>query len=312
MSRSGIAAQIGWASESPFGTYAAPDRFVPLISETLSKDVARLESDAIRAGRFVLDDDDWAAGDVTVGGGIELELYAHTIGELLEHLFGQVSTTGSGPFTHTFTPATTFGKSLTVQVGRPGVGGTVHPFSYTGVKVASAELSCQVGQFARLNLDVVGEDETTGESLASVSYNAAIKPLRFTQATVSLAGSPFSVRSANLTIANAMDTDRRFLGTDTIAEPIDNELREITGELDAEFTDLTAYDRFINGTQAALVLTFSDGTNSLAVTLNVRFDGTTPNVGGRGIVRQPLPFKAVGSTDAAAITAVLINTDATA
>ena len=45
--------------------------------------------------------------------------------------------------------------------------------------------------------------------------------------------------------------------------------------------------------------------------LNVRFDGDTPNVNGRGIIEQPIKFKCLSTNDAAAITVTLVNTDST-
>lgn len=313
MSRSGISAQLGFAEETTWGTVVTPDRFLPLVSESLSNEIERLESEAIVAGRLTLDADGWAPGGKSASGDLNLELYNAGIGLLLEHALGAVETTGTDPYTHEFTPALLFGKGLTVQIGRPGVAGTVHPFTYSGCKVASWELTAEVGSFARLTLSLVGKEETTAtEALAEVSYPAGLKPFRFTHGTLSLGGSAFKVKGATISGENALDTDRRFLGTDVIDEPIDNGLRTYGGNLTAEFTDLTAYNRFVNGTTAALELAFTNGTETLTVAMGaVRFDGTTPQVGGREVLELPLPFKSVAASDAAALTITVVNGDAT-
>jgi hypothetical protein len=75
---------------------------------------------------------------------------------------------------------------------------------------------------------------------------------------------------------------------------------------------LTALNRFINGTEAALVLTFNAGASAQTTfTMNVRFDGEDPDLGAE-LLEQPLSFKAVSSTsDAAALTVAVVNADAT-
>ncbi len=107
-------------------------------------------------------------------------------------------------------------------------------------------------------------------------------------------------------------SERFFICQDTTEEPLETGLRSYTGTVSADFEDLTAYNRFVNGTEAALVLTCTAGSNTLVATCNVRFDGKTPNVGDRGVIEQSLPFVCLGSTDAAAITVVITNSDATA
>jgi hypothetical protein len=46
--------------------------------------------------------------------------------------------------------------------------------------------------------------------------------------------------------------------------------------------------------------------------MNVRYDGSISEVGGRGITELSVPFKCTASsTDASAITAVMVNSDST-
>ena len=102
--KSGLAAQLGVKAETTWGTFVAPTRFYPLISESLTEEIDRLESEGIVTGLRVLNTAQWAAGNVDVGGDIETELYQQGMGALLTACFGAVSTSGSGPYTHTFTP----------------------------------------------------------------------------------------------------------------------------------------------------------------------------------------------------------------
>jgi hypothetical protein len=309
--QSGLAAQIGYGTESTYGTAVTVDRFYPLVSESITQEIERLESAGIIAGRRVLDSNQWAAGNITISGSVEHELYDRQCGLLFRHMFGGVATSGAGPYTHTFTPGDLTNDHLTIQVGRPDVGGTVRPFTYAGCKITSWELACSVGEIATLGLEIVGKSETTATALATAAYSATALPVTFVHGAVTIGGSAVAVSEATLKGDNGYNTDRRFLNDQTIKEPLEAGLRTYDGELSAEFESLTQYNRFVNGTTAALVLTFTVGSNTLTVTTNVRFDGATPTVGGPDIVGQPIPFKCIGSTDAAAITAVYVTGDAT-
>lgn len=312
---SGIAGQLGLAAESTYGTFVAPARWFEFTEETLELDRERIESQGIRAGRRVLHR--WAQGIQRVNGDITMELAAQGFGIIFQHIFGGLVTTGSNPYTHTCTPGDLAGKSLSIQVGRPDIGGTVRAFSYLGCKIATAEIAAAVNEYAMLTLGIYGAHEDTGQSLGTASYPATLSPFVFTHGSVTLAGSGFDVKEFSLAIDNGLATDRHFIrGTtpERPKEPLEQARRSYTGQLLGDFTDLTAYNRFVNGTEAALVLAFNAGASAqLTITTNVRYDGETPKNGGEELLEQPLPFKALsGTSDAAAITAVLINADATA
>jgi hypothetical protein len=381
MGRTGIDAQIGYALETTVGTPETVTAFLPLVSETLGQELARLESAGIIAGRRVLASQQWNGGDITVSGSVQHELYNRGLGKLFTAMFGAVTTTGAGPYTHTFTPGDLTGDALTVQVGRPAVNNTTFPFTYAGMKVSSWEIACAAGEIATLGMDLVGSREidyrlvtdgvttsgsaaitsasaafnasdvgnpisgtgipagatilsvqsataatlsanasasgtsisfTLGIALAAASYPTAIKPLKINHAAVTIGGVSVAAKSLTISGNNGLDDARRFLGNQRISEPLEANLREYTGTIELEFTDLTQYRRFVTGSEAALVASFTSGTDSVTITTNVRVDGSTPQVGGREILMQSLPFKCVASgADSSAITAVLVNSDST-
>src|SRR5262249_27154989 len=155
----------------------------------------------------------------------------------------------------TFTPGDLAGKSLTMQIGRPSQDGTVRAFTYKGVKVAKWELSVSVDSLAKLKLTTLGQDEDTTIGLAAATAPTGIAPFVFTQGTLSLAGSAADVKDFKLSGDN-MVNDRFKLGTALRKEPLEAGRREYVGEVTAYFVDFTAYNRFVNGTEAALVLDF--------------------------------------------------------
>lgn len=311
---SGLAGQLGFAAESTYGTFVAPTRYLELTSSNVKFERERIESNGIRAGRRVLHR--WTPGVQRVAGDVEFELAPQGFALLWSHILGGVSTSGSNPYTHTITPGDLAGKSLSLQIGKPDIGGVVRPFTYLGCKVTAAELSASVNEYATMSVSFYGNHLDTAQTLGTATYPTGLTPFDFTKGSVSLAGSGFDVKEITVSIDNGLAVDRHFIRSTTperSKEPLESTRREITGSMTADFTDLTALNRFINGTEAALVLTFNAGAAAqTTITMNVRFDGEDPDLGSE-LLEQPLQFKAVSSTsDAAAITVAVVNADAAA
>ena len=381
--KSGLAAQAGFVTETTVGVAKTPTLFLPFVDESIELEKERLESEAIFAGRRVLDSDQWNGGPNTVGGDVSLELTNRGLGVLFKHAFGGVATTGSGPYTHTFTPGDLSGVSLTAQIGVPSVAGTVQPKTASGCKIASWDLgfasdeiatwaATLVGQKLQIGSRSVADGVTTngdatvttstgaltaadvgksvsgtgiptgayilsinsstsfelsanatadgtgvaiviGLALASATLPTDIKPLKFNHGYITVGGSEVKVKSGNISGDNGLADDRRFIGDQNIAEPLEADLRTYEGELVLEFTDLTQWNRYVAGDEFDIVLAFTSGADSVTITAHARYDGGTPSVGGREIVEQSLPFKVIGDgSDADAITAVLVNSDSSA
>lgn len=307
-----FAGQVGFKTESTYGSAVTVDLFHPgLLSESIQLEVERINSQGIRAGRRV--NHAWVEGRQTVSGNVEVELWDEPAATLLNHMFGTINTTGSGPYTHTASPGDLSSKSFTLGFGRPDLAGTVQSFVYAGCKIGQWELSCAVGEIPTLSLDVTAQSEATGGSLASASYPTAA-PFVFTQASVSTGGTEnTTVNSVTLSGNNGLRADRHRLNSAQINEQIEQSVREYTGTIEADFEDLTEYNRFVNGDEFALVLDFDNQTDSLTITMNVRYDGQTPTLpGGGGTLMQTLPFFVTsGTSDSDGIEAVLVNAEST-
>lgn len=368
--RSGLASSVGFGDETTWGTAVTPTVWVPLVDESISQEIDRLESDAIISGARVLRSQQWEPGAVTAGGDLGFEVNDKSKGLLLKHMFGGTGTTGP------FTPADLSGLGLTVQVGVPDVDtGTVRPKTLAGAKVASWEIGLAAEQIATLGLSVVGRfvighrtvsdgvttngsaaissatagfsaDDvnkpisgtgipagatiasvqsataatlsanatatgasvafTIGLALTTPTYAASIMPMSFVGGSVTLAGATFKVREITIAGDNGIQTDRRYAGQSAVDEPLEEGLREYSGTIETEYWSDVAYRRFLEGTETALVCRIARGTRSIEITMNARYDGTTPQVGGRGRVGQTLPFKCVGaSADSGAISAAI-------
>lgn len=185
------------------------------------------------------------------------------------------------------------------------------PISGTGIPAAATILSwtsaTEVELSANASASGTGVTFTIGMALTSPSYTSGIAPMKFVSSSVSIGGVAYKTKSVSLSGDNGLDTGRFFGGQRWRDEPLEADLRRYEGTIDSEFFGTAAYNRFVGGAEAAVVLAFARGSRSLTFTLNVRFDGTTPQVEGRGIVQQSLPFVVVGTTtDALGISAALV------
>jgi hypothetical protein len=328
--RSGLAAQLGLAESSTFGTYQTPTRFLEFNEESLEYQIERVESPGLRAGNRVLRTDRYAPGQKRVEGSLTLEPATKGFGLVLKHALGATSiTTPSGATNarlHTHTLGDIFGTSLTVQVGRPDVSGTVQPFTYLGCRVDTLSLSSSVDELLVAEVGLVGQDETRSQSLATATYPttgsaAAYEQFYWTQGVISIAGSAVGVvTDFEIELNNNLKSDRYFLGGATMSEPILAGMTEITGTVTVEFLNLTAYERFVNNTQVALTAKWTAATAIESSTFpyievnipKVRFDGpANPQVGGPDVITHELPFKALFDGTNGPITVDYMTSDTT-
>ena len=305
--RSGLATQWGMAAESAHATYTTPTRFLETTEDGIALSIERIESAALRSTNRVLRSDRWVAGAKSVAGPTGFEVADRGFGLPFKHMLGAVAITTPGGGTlsrdHTHTLGDMAGLSATVQVGRPDVGGTVRPFSYVGCKVASWQISNSPNGLLLLQLDWDGVDETTAQALATASYPASQGLLSYVGGLITLAGSAFDVIDVTLTGNNGLDVGRHQIRQSQLKkEQHAAAMVDLGGSLTADFTDLTAYNRFVNGTVASLSLLWEGATiegalkyGVLVTYAAVRFDGDTPRVQGAEILTQSLPFKVLNN-----------------
>jgi hypothetical protein len=318
-----IAHQLGFAEESVYGTAVTPTRFLEFTTESLELRHNIAASSGIRSGRRY----GGSGRRITredAGGAVTFEVPRSGFGVFLEYLLGGVSSVNTigTVWTHTFTPATLLGKSLTLQKGVEKADGTVQAFTYPGTKVLAIDFSNDQDGLLMATVEFDAREEETATALASASYTT---PVVFTYAEGSLEvddAVKANVRSlGSLRIQNNFNVERFFLGSGGLkSEPINTPFDSITGRLDVEFQNLTDfYALFAADTEAKLELIYTgaviEGAHNyqLAITVNnVRFEGETPKVTGPALVYQNIPF--VGLDDpvaGAAISVVYKTTDTT-
>jgi len=340
--RSGLDAQVGFKNETTFGTGVTVDHFIEFDNEDFQYVPTWLEGEGLRAGRKYKRDSRVGVSRKDVNGKLDFKAANKGMGLLFKHMLGSTATATQIGVTTAYRqihiPGDQFGKSLTVQVGRPEPStGTVRPFAYTGCKVTQWEFSVSDGDHAKFSLTFDGRDEDTATGLASATYAASMNLFNFSQATLKLGGtastggSPSKITIASgVTVAaiinsitirgeNPMASERYGLGNAGLkAEQIENDYPTITGSLDAEFAKTELYDVFKATTSVALQLDFSFGDAGGAnpyllsfVAPKIKLKTAPPSVDGPGIVRMNTEFEVYDDETNAPFQIEYVSTDTT-
>jgi hypothetical protein len=189
------------------------------------------------------------------------------------------------------------------------------PVSGTNISAGAVIASINSATSAVISIAATGTGSSgtlnLGTAAGTPSFTAS-RSFAFQRGSVSLAGAAAArVKSATVSGDNGLDAERLFIGQQWHDEALEgDDRRTVDGSLELEFADLAHYDRYRRAAEMALVLAFRSGTDTATMTMNVRLDGETPKVGGRGVITQNLPFKAVRSSgDSSALQVVLVNGD---
>lgn len=322
--RSGLGAQLGVRKEETYGTYKAPNRFIPLNTESLSMPKEFVRSKGLRAGRLAQAQTLHRGTTRSVGGDIAFELFDQGMGALFDLLHGEVVTptkiaeTAAYKQLHKVGLVSPYGKSATVQVGRPDTGGTVRPFSYLGCKALSMKISIEASGIATVTMSLDGQDEVTGEALAAATYDTDTLPFTFQQMEVLVGGAPIgNVRSITLDISVPQNTGRYHLGNSgKKSEPIANELVAITANGTLEFASLADHERYKNEEVVKLALKATGGVIAGANKFAANFTlpaakqvSSSPQVQGPDVLTTDVSFEGLDNGTEAPLEVELVSTD---
>ncbi|MCA1569786.1 MAG: hypothetical protein LC798_05575 [Chloroflexi bacterium] len=223
------------------------------------------------------------------------------------------ATTSGSPTVTSATAAFTAGDLF-----QPISGAGIPANSYIGVvnSATSVGLSSSKTTNTPVNATATatGVTITIGRALAAASYAATLAPFTFLDASVSAGGVVVaSAKGVNLRASKGLKTDRHKLGSRYINEQREVDKWEFTGSISAEFESPAMVRHAASAAQLAFVLAFSNGVDSLTVTSNIQVTGDVPSLDSHGLQDQTINFE-VGhaTTDASAITAVLVNADVAA
>jgi hypothetical protein len=309
---SGIFGTYGFKTETSVGAAITVDTFIPILRAGFQVEQELLQSQGITGRNFA---GCIKPGRRTISGSFETELFGVGIANMLYHMFGEVSSTGTGPtYIHTYTAGNLNDLSFTAEEAIPNDAGTTFGFKYPGCKYTDWEMTAQVGQFVRVAGNISAQSVTVGDTPAVASY-AESCPFTFIEASVSVNDSVVAeAESFSLSMNNALRTDSHRLGSPNIRNQSHNAFRTVTGEIEMQFTDLTMTNLFLDSDDVKVQITLDNDSDTLVITLpTVKFNGSLPELAGPDVVRQTIGFQAYNETDDGdVIAAVLTNTESTA
>lgn len=314
---SGLGATWGLAQEGTVGTFQAPTRWLPFLSDKVKGSKKTVQSQALHGGLYELGSRRRLVFHEAKGA-IELDVQDRQLGLILKNMLGgtplvtQIGSTAAWIQTHT--PGDLQGLSLSFQSGRPAVNGTITPFSYNGCKVTDWELSVAAAAIAKLAVTVDGWDESVSQTYTAPSFITS-HPLAWVDATLLLGGTATTtagittvasgvaplgtVKSVSIKGQNVVATDRQQIGSLVKREQLANNFRKYSGSIQVEFANLTdMYNAYYADTPLTLQLNMvgplipTSATNaSLNVVIpQIYFNGEPPETDGPGILEVTVPF----------------------
>lgn len=323
--RSGVAAQLGVAAETVYGTFVAPVTFYPFTSEDLKLEKEYIRTAGLRAGQLAQSGLLHVATTRTAEGSIEMDFLTKGMGKLLNLLHGntvtpaQIAATTAYTQTHNIGLTDPFGKSITIQVGRPDVSGTVRAFSYLGCKLQSATFALERGGVLTSEWMFDCRDEDTGQSLGVATYAAGAIPFAFQGGSIELDDVALTdcIRSATVEIEIPQETERFCISSSSVKkEPIQNGLVGISMTFEAEFASLVQHAAFTAATRRKVELLNSTGDAGGGNPFQANFvaaqtvtTGAGPVVEGPDVLTQELTCEVVSNGTDAPLSVIYVSSD---
>lgn len=322
--RSGLGAQLGLRKEAAYGTFLAPNRFLPFTSESLALNKEYVRSRGLRGGRMAQAQNLHKATTRSGAGNIVLELLDQGMGLIFDLFHGNAVTPAQVAATIAYTQQHQIGltppydKSATVQIGRPDTGGTVRPFSYPGSKGVSLEISIEASGIATMTLTLDSQDETTAQALAVATYDADALPFSFDQMAVNFGGAAAAnVRAITISLNVPQAVNRYHLNSTGVKDqPIANDIVEVGANATLEFQSMADHDRFKNESVVEVKLTATGALIVAGHNMEAKFTlpaakqtSSGPTVGGPDIITTQVNFEGLDNGTDAPFVVDLKSTD---
>lgn len=303
----GSRVQLALAYEASYGVAPASGyRYLPFATGNLGAEQELLPSELLGYGR------DPAAplrDALNADGEIVIPMDVEALGFWLKALFGQPTTTGTTPKTHTFQSGAATLPSMAIEMQMP----EIPRFAmYTGVMADRFNWSMQRSGLLTATVGLVARNETlAGASAAGTPTGIALQRFSNFQGTVNRDGSLLGqLVSAEFTWSNNLDRIEVVRG-DGLIDGADPGMASLTGRLQMRLADMTMINQAIAGTPSEIVASWSLGANaSFTFTAHaVHLSRPRVPVQGPQGVQVTFDFTAARAASPARMaTAVLVNT----
>jgi len=239
----GRSAYISVLEESTYGTLASGSYTdMRLISCSLQKTIERARKSHLNQGSAGFVRSTFDAFNVT-GGNITGPLHYAGNGAILKGALGSVASTGSGPYTHTFTVAANL-PSLSVKFFRgQAQSGNPSREDFKGCVINTLTISCAAGEEAQFSAEVIAQDSASRASDATAaSFPAtALSVLHHQSSDLTWNSATYKVRSFEIVVDNKIER-RNYLGSQLTSEPNTSDVREVRMSVTTDLEDNQIYN----------------------------------------------------------------------
>ena len=274
----------GTANGSPFGV----NNRVFSVSMGRSQERERTTHLSQSSAAFAVNTFD---GFEIAGGTIETPLTYKGLGMLFKAAIGSVATTGSGPYLHTFNPTASL-PSLTIAVQR----GTGSSEQFEGCMVSNMTISCEAGGEGRASFEIIAETATArAASIGAPGFGDGAQIFHFQSSTLSYNSETYKMRSMELTLDNKLERVN-YLGSKLTSEPQISDIREVTLTATFDLEDNNLYNAQIDGTASNVVVQFTSGSDTFAITLrNAEITEYSDDINSFGRIERTATFFGISS-----------------
>ena len=248
---------LAYGSEATYGSAAASLSAVRHTSCDLRLEKDQFVSAELNGLRQVVD---VRHGAKRVGGGFGIELSDNSHDDFLEALLG-------GTWSTNVVKCGSTRRSFTFERQYPDIPaaspGTIFE-RYTGCEINSLSLSIRPNAIVTGTFGVVGQTMATATAALDASLTAAATGAVFDAmtGTITEGGAAIATITAlDLNITNNL-VPRYVVGTGTTIRPAIGNI-DITGRVTAHFEDHTLLAKWVAETNSEIVVTLSDGTNTI-------------------------------------------------
>ena len=303
----GANAQLLGKFETVYGT-PPTGNFIkfPFVSSDLGSEQGLIASDLLGQGR---DPSQPIRDVIRVEGNVVVPVDLRNFGHWLKALLGAPTTTGTGPYTHTFASGAASLPSIALEVGMPDV-----PIYFTeaGVRVNSAQLSFSRSGAANATLNCIAQGETdAGVTGGGTPTTAAFTRFNQFQTSIKKDGVQLgNVTGAQLTYSNNLERIET-IRSDGKIDGADPTIAALTGNIEVRFADTTLIDAATDNTPLELAFAYTiDADKSLTFTAHeVYLPKPKLAISGPGGVQATFDWQAAKATSPARMLTVVLKND---
>ena len=309
--QTGALAKVMIGFESAFNTIATEGFIMPVNSSSVKGSKNQQSAATITGNLNPVEPFD---GNESVAGSIVVPVDSLAFWYWLRLALGAPVTTGSSsPYTHTY-KAGTARESFTIEHQFTELDASRY-FQYTGCKISGMSIAAGDDGELVANFEIVGAEET----IASSSFDSSPETLslaRLKNSHLALTEGGSSLANAKLVDCNInfnLDTGNYVIGGGGVLGSLPVGIYNVAGNLSALFENTTLLEKGINGTESALVLTFTgSATSALTITFpEIKYTQNSPGIDGPQGIAISLPFAGYydNNSDATSFKAVLTNSE---